>query len=68
MIYFTFPKTGKRATITDRIIKPEDGISSQERVRDMTGSDILVVVPHSGVAIPPEISLDDLTDEFYRAD
>jgi hypothetical protein len=30
----------------------------------MTGSDILVVVPHSGVAIPPEISLDDLTDEF----
>jgi len=30
----------------------------------MTGSDILVVVPHSGVAIPPEISLEDLTDEF----
>jgi len=30
----------------------------------MTGSDILVVVPHSGVAIPPEISLDDLTDKF----
>ena len=30
----------------------------------MTGSDILVVVPHSGVAIPPEISLEDLSDEF----
>ncbi len=30
----------------------------------MTGSDILVVVPHSGVAIPPEISLEDLADEF----
>lgn len=30
----------------------------------MTGSDILVVVPHSGVVIPPEISLEDLTDEF----
>ncbi len=30
----------------------------------MTGSDILVVVPHSGVVIPPEISLEDLTDDF----
>ena len=30
----------------------------------MTGSDILVVVPHSGVVIPPEISLEDLSDEF----
>ena len=30
----------------------------------MTGSDILVVVPHSGIVIPPEISLDDLSDEF----
>lgn len=30
----------------------------------MTGSDILVVVPHSGVAIPQEISLEDLSDEF----
>jgi len=30
----------------------------------MTGSDVLVVVPHSGVAVPPEISLDDLSDEF----
>lgn len=30
----------------------------------MTGSDILVVVGHSGVVIPPEISLEDLTDEF----
>lgn len=30
----------------------------------MTGSDILVVVPHSGVVIPPEISLEELTDEF----
>ena len=30
----------------------------------MTGSDVLVVVPHSGVAIPPEISLEDLTEDF----
>jgi len=30
----------------------------------MTGSDILVVVPHSGVAIPPEISPEDLSDDF----
>lgn len=30
----------------------------------MTGSDILVVVPHSGISIPPEISLEDLTDDF----
>ncbi|MFO7570212.1 MAG: N-formylglutamate amidohydrolase [Smithellaceae bacterium] len=30
----------------------------------MTGSDILVVVPHSGVAIPPEISFEDLSDDF----
>jgi predicted double-glycine peptidase len=30
----------------------------------MTGSDILVVIPHSGVVIPPEISLEDLTDDF----
>ncbi|MRR15602.1 MAG: hypothetical protein EG826_03990 [Deltaproteobacteria bacterium] len=30
----------------------------------MTGSDILVVVPHGGVAIPPEISLEDLTGDF----
>jgi N-formylglutamate amidohydrolase len=30
----------------------------------MTGSDVLVVVGHSGVVIPPEISLEDLTDEF----
>ena len=34
----------------------------------MTGSDILVVVPHSGVAIPPEISLEDLTNamKYYH--
>lgn len=30
----------------------------------MTGSDVLVVAGHSGVVIPPEISLEDLTDEF----
>ncbi len=30
----------------------------------MTGSDVLVVVPHSGVSIPPEISLEDLTEDF----
>jgi len=30
----------------------------------MMGSDILVVIPHSGVKIPPEISLEDLSDEF----
>lgn len=30
----------------------------------MTGPDVLVVVPHSGVSIPPEISLEDLTDDF----
>lgn len=30
----------------------------------MPGSDILVVVPHSGIVIPPEISLDDLSDEL----
>jgi predicted double-glycine peptidase len=30
----------------------------------MTGSDDLVVAGHSGVVIPPEISLEDLTDEF----
>lgn len=32
----------------------------------MTGSDVLVVVPHSGVSIPPEIPLEDLSDEFSR--
>ncbi len=30
----------------------------------MTGSDILVVVPHGGVAIPTEISFEDLTADF----
>ncbi len=30
----------------------------------MTSSDLLVVVPHSGVAIVPEISLDDLSEAF----
>ncbi|HRS84010.1 MAG TPA: N-formylglutamate amidohydrolase, partial [Smithellaceae bacterium] len=30
----------------------------------MTGSDVLVVVGHSGVVIPPEVSLEDLTEEF----
>jgi predicted double-glycine peptidase len=30
----------------------------------MTGSDILVVIPHSGVIIPPEIALEDLSDDF----
>ncbi|MFA7177208.1 MAG: N-formylglutamate amidohydrolase, partial [Smithellaceae bacterium] len=30
----------------------------------MTGSDVLAVVGHSGVVIPPEISLEDLTEEF----
>lgn len=30
----------------------------------MTGSDILVVIPHSGVAIPKEISPEDLSGEF----
>ncbi len=30
----------------------------------MTGSDILVVIPHSGVAIPPEIPLEDLAGDF----
>ncbi|MCK9230186.1 MAG: N-formylglutamate amidohydrolase [Syntrophales bacterium] len=29
-----------------------------------TGSDILVVVPHSGIVIPPEIALDDLSVEL----
>jgi predicted double-glycine peptidase len=30
----------------------------------MTGSDVLIVIPHSGVAIPPEISQEDLSDDF----
>lgn len=30
----------------------------------MTGSDVLVIIPHSGVSIPREISPDDLSDEF----
>jgi len=31
----------------------------------MTGSDILVVIPHSGVAIPREILLEDLSGDFF---
>lgn len=30
----------------------------------MTGSDLLVVVPHSGIVIPPEITIEDLSDAF----
>lgn len=31
----------------------------------MTGSDILVIIPHSGVAIPREILLEDLSGDFF---